>query len=239
MDRTKWQRLEEMLDRFGIKPIVAVVPDNRDAELRCDPPDFAFWQRVRDWQAKGWTIAMHGYQHRLRPVSGRLGVPLHNRSEFGGLPAQEQAEKIRRSWQLFALEGVSPTVWIAPAHAFDAATLNAIRAETPIRVISDGIARQVYYDAGFYWIPQQLWSLKERRSGVWTVCLHPNTMDGLRFAALDEALGGRFAGRVVSLQDIALRQRRKSMMDGIDGFLFWQRQRLSRLKRRLAGARRA
>ena len=33
MDIEKWQRLEEFLDRYGIKPLVGIIPDNQDASL--------------------------------------------------------------------------------------------------------------------------------------------------------------------------------------------------------------
>ena len=38
MDAEKWQRMEELLDRYGIKPLVGVSPDNRD--LSRFIPDF-------------------------------------------------------------------------------------------------------------------------------------------------------------------------------------------------------
>lgn len=38
MDAEKWQRMEELLDRYGIKPLVGVIPDNRD--LSRFIPDF-------------------------------------------------------------------------------------------------------------------------------------------------------------------------------------------------------
>ena len=48
---------------LGLRPILAVVPDNRDPKLVAGPPRADFWERVRGWQARGWTIALHGYQH--------------------------------------------------------------------------------------------------------------------------------------------------------------------------------
>lgn len=33
MDVKKWQRMEELLDQYGIKPLVGVIPDNLDSSL--------------------------------------------------------------------------------------------------------------------------------------------------------------------------------------------------------------
>jgi predicted deacetylase len=223
MDRRKWQLIEDLCDELGIKPIVAVVPDNRDSDLQYDTSDADFWNRVRSWQLKGWTIAMHGYQHLIHHTKSKLVLPFYQRSEFGGLTFDQQAEKIKQSWKIFATERVLPTVWIAPAHCFDLITLQAIQAETPINIISDGIARDQYYDQGFYWIPQQIWSLSNKQNGLWTVCLHPNTMTEYHIESLRLHLTGKFAGRIIPLSDVKLIQRNKSIADHWENFIFWRR----------------
>ena len=229
MDSRKWREVETLFDSAGIKPIVAVVPDNQDPYLRIDERDPLFWEKVRLWQAKGWSIAMHGYQHLMHPTKSKLILPFHERSEFAGLPLKEQANKIRCSWNMFSANGVEPTVWIAPAHCFDRRTLASIKAETPIRTVSDGIARNQYFEDGFYWIPQQLWSFAEKRTGLWTVCLHPNSMtvEDLRF--LRANVEGRYCGRIISLADVSLRDREKDFHDHWESFLFWQRHRINKV----------
>src|SRR5262245_41195137 len=73
-----WEGIEAHLDRHGVKPILAVVPDNLDPKLKVDPPRADFWDRVRGWQAKGYTIAIHGYQHvYVNRNPGIIGVT-HN-----------------------------------------------------------------------------------------------------------------------------------------------------------------
>src|SRR5712692_9292010 len=87
-----WQAVEDVLVEADIKPILAVIPDNQDDHLKIDPPNEAFWDRVRVWRDRGWTIAMHGYQHRY--VAAEPGiVGLFKYSEFAGVPAKEQAVK--------------------------------------------------------------------------------------------------------------------------------------------------
>ena len=230
LDAQKWRAVEALFDSTGIRPIVAVVPDNRDSHLVVDSPDPLFWDRVRSWQAKGWAIAMHGYQHLMHPTKSRLILPFYERSEFGGLPLEEQARKIKRSWETFCENGVGPTVWIAPAHCFDRVTLDAIRLETPIRTVSDGIARDQYYEYGFHWIPQQLWNFKEKRSGLWTVCLHPNSMTGEDLQSLQRNVETRYSGHIVPLSAVQLQQRALDFGDHLESFLFWQRRRISKAK---------
>lgn len=229
MDARKWKMFEDLFNGLGIKPLVAVVPDNCDPELQCAPPDALFWEKVRAWQGKGWTVAMHGYQHRMHPTRSKLVLPFYERSEFAGLSYELQAEKIRKSWSCFAEKGIAPTAWIAPAHCFDRLTLAAIRNETPIKIVSDGIARDQYYEDGFFWLPQQLWNLTEKSSGLWTVCLHPNTITEDQFAAFRTALEEHYISRITSVDKLVLHKRSKSLADRAYDVYFWQRHRAFKL----------
>jgi predicted deacetylase len=223
MDRAKWKLLETVLDRYGVKPIVAVVPDNQDEELMYGQRDPNFWHTVRKWAAKGWTVAMHGYRHLMHPTNASLLVPFYNRSEFAGLALEVQAAKIRSAWQLFLAQRVVPEIWVAPAHSFDALTLEAIGLETSIRVVSDGIAWNSYKEHGFHWIPQQLWRLAERKWGLWTVCLHPNQMTEQSIAALGEAINSGFQEKISCFKDVRLRHCRKSIPERLYHHYFWWR----------------
>ena len=214
-----------ILDELHIRPMVAVVPDNQDPVLQVDAPDPAFWERVRSWQAKGWTIGMHGYQHRFHYVDrDKLLMPFYDRSEFAGLSLAEQSAKIRASWEIFRREAICPNVWISPAHCIDAITLEALRFETPIRIISDGIARNSFDAHDFFWVPQQLWSLAPRVSGLWTVCLHPNSMSCADMDNFAKQLSSEYyRERTVSMDDVELAGRRRSVFDHIYARAFWGR----------------
>jgi predicted deacetylase len=220
MRRDSWSRVEAVLDAHHVQPIVAVIPDNRDPTLGFDPPEADFWQRVRSWASKGWTVGMHGYTHLMHGTQRAPMLPFYRRSEFAGLSLGEQADKIRASWQLFVANGIEPRVWVAPAHSFGALTLQALQRETPIRVISDGVAWDTYQEHGFHWIPQQLWSLAERPSGLWTVCLHPNTMDDASVTALDRALA-KFRSRITCVREVVLHSRAKSTLGRVYHAYFW------------------
>src|SRR3569832_1328545 len=120
IDWAAWDVFEKVLADNGVKPIVAVIPDNKDPEFRSGPADPRFWDRVRRWQTAGWGIGVHGFEYRcLSGDGGVMGV--NARSEFAGLPAAEQREKLARSLAVFSREGVKPDAWVAPWHSFGAA----------------------------------------------------------------------------------------------------------------------
>lgn len=168
-----WDRIEEVLLSTSCVPVIAVVPDNRDSSLSIGGGRADFWERVRKWQRLGWTIGLHGYQHRYVTADTGL-VGLNARSEFSGLPIAEQRQKINSALQVFAANGVEPSVWIAPAHSFDDATLSALY-DAGIRAISDGFFMSPVRWKDMTWVPQQLWRYRPMPMGIWTICYHPNS----------------------------------------------------------------
>jgi predicted deacetylase len=220
MDRIQWKKVEDTLDSFGIKPLVAVVADNQDPELMAGSTNPEFWDLVRAWQAKGWAIGMHGYTHVMHPTNAPQILPFYKRSEFSGLSYSQQAEKIRAAKAIFDSQGVRLDAWIAPAHCFDLVTLDAIRSNTEIRIISDGIATSVYYEMGFFWVPQQLWKFRKFPFGLWTVCCHPTMMSDSSYAKFSRDIAAN-ADRIVRFQDIELVRRRRTLLDRVAHALFW------------------
>jgi len=180
MDWRIWEKIEEHLVRRNVKPLLAVVPDNHDPSLQVNPPSPEFWDRVRTWQERGWTIALHGFQHRY--VSRNAGiVAVRKKSEFAGLPVEEQREKLERGREIFTREGVHARVWIAPGNTFDETTV-ALLPSVGIRVICDGYFRFPFVCArGLTWVPQQLFGFRPAPPGVWTVCYHHNLWSAEQF----------------------------------------------------------
>jgi peptidoglycan/xylan/chitin deacetylase (PgdA/CDA1 family) len=201
MDWSLWDEVEGLLLEAGVKPILAVIPDNRDPMLMVDPPSPVFWDRVRTWQARGWSIGLHGYQHTY--VNAEPGIlRLNQRSEFAGLSYEEQFEKLRKGLEVFEREGVHADAWVAPAHSFDWVTVSALAA-LGIRTISDGMALAPYRDPqGNVWIPQQFANMRAMPLGVWTYCYHlvdltPEAMVLFRMRLK------QLSPRMISLQDAA------------------------------------
>jgi predicted deacetylase len=195
-----WEEIESVLVERGIKPILAIVPDNRDPGLQVDPPAADFWEHVRAWEEWGWTIALHGFQHRY--VSQNAGlVAIRKKSEFAGLPADEQREKLRRGVEILQGEGTTPRVWIAPGNTFDATTV-ALLPEFGIRTICDGYFRFPYVSPNrMTWVPQQLFCFRPAPSGVWTVCYHHNAWTAAQVRKFREDVDD-YSANIASLEEV-------------------------------------
>jgi len=222
-DLSKWMKIASILDTHNIKPIVAIIPDNKDSSLFYSSLNNNFWDLVRSWKDNNWSIAMHGYNHIFHKVSRKkLIFPYYSRSEFAGLPIESQKYKIKNSLKLFNKNGISPTVWVAPAHSFDSITLEALKQETEINIISDGIAFHPYFSKDFYFIPQQIWDIKKRFFGTWTICLHPDTMsiqDIEKFRLKIKDLVEQ--RKITNLNEIDLYKRSKSIFESFYSLFFW------------------
>jgi len=165
--------VEEILVHIDVKPVLAVVPDNQDETLKVSEANTRFWDEVRAWQARGWTIGLHGYQHLYATHdSGLIGIK--KLSEFSGLSYADQQLKLRRALDIFEREGIIADVWVAPGHSFDETTLRVLH-DLGVRHVSDGFSLYPYVDSReMMWIPQQLWRFRRMPLGVWTICLHVN-----------------------------------------------------------------
>src|SRR5215471_9078010 len=85
MNWAVWPAIEAILVQNGVKPLLAVIPDNHDHLLNSCAAGKNFWNQVRSWRDRGWSIGLHGYQHRyVTRDSGIMGI--NRSSEFAGLP---------------------------------------------------------------------------------------------------------------------------------------------------------
>ena len=185
MNAMLWQRMECLLDKYGIRPMVGIIPANADSKQKIDSEDSMFWQKVFQWQEKGWAIALHGFDHCY--ISTDAGInPLWNRSEFAGVPLEMQKQKIRDGVAIIKSHGLTPKYFFAPSHTFDNNTLIALKEESDIRIVSDTIATRPYKQGEFLFIPQLGGHcVNMPLSGVYTFCFHPNTMTDVEFASLE------------------------------------------------------
>lgn len=221
MNWVVWNAVEAQLIRLNIRPILAVVPDNRDPALMVDLPRTDFWDRVRQWQALGWAIALHGYQHVYVNKDPGL-MQLTPQSEFAGLSYQEQEDKLKKGLAIFAEHGVRVDAWVAPSHSFDWVTVAILKA-LGIRIISDGLAFSPYRDSsGLTWVPQQFASMRPMPFGVWTFCYHHNNLSPRALAQFQRRME-QLAPRMISLPEAALMgNRQRSMADRlVSGFRYF------------------
>jgi predicted deacetylase len=208
-----WEHLRDMILESGIHPVLSVIPDNRDPDLSVSAPDPHFWQQMRAMEAAGATIALHGYRH-LCAQHGRSLVPLHRFSEFGGVAFEQQVQWIEAGLAILGNHGLKPRLWVAPRHGFDRATLRALR-QAGLAYLSDGFTRVPVRRSGVLWIPQQLWRPAEKATGLWTICIHPNTMTATDAAELQAFLRSQ-AVRFTSFERVI-----ETFAEGV--FPLWER----------------
>ena len=187
MDGGKWLQIEQTLDRYGVKPLVGVIPANADPQTMPCPEDGMFWTKVGRWQQKGWTVALHGYDHVCTTGQGGIN-PLWRRSEFAGVPLSGQKEKIKKGLAVFKANGITPRWFFAPSHTFDENTLTALLEQSTIRYVSDTMATRPYrMKNGIVVAPCQMGRFRDvPLSGYWTFCYHPNNMDDAQMQVFEQ-----------------------------------------------------
>ena len=65
-ENMNWDLMEKselLFEKYQIKPILGVIPNNQDNDLLTYPKRDNFWEQVRKWKNKGWEISMHGSTH--------------------------------------------------------------------------------------------------------------------------------------------------------------------------------
>lgn len=186
MDWEKFERLEALFEQYGIRPIIGVVPDNRDETLRIQEAREDFWERMRALQKRGWVIAQHGHTHvYVNKKSGLLGV--NPFSEFAGLPYREQYEKLKEGQEILKKQGIRTAMFMAPGHSFDRRTLRALKA-LGFTSVTDGYCSRPCRRGGLIFLPCTL-SEPRLPKRFDTLCLHSNGMGQAQFDALADFIG--------------------------------------------------
>lgn len=185
MNGEKWERIFAILDRHDIKPLIGIIPQNLDAQTRIKEENPDFWNKMQLLESKGYSIALHGLDHRCITDCGGIN-PVHRRSEFAGLSLDVQREKIRKGCEIFKYHGLNPKYFFAPSHTFDTNTLVALEKESEIRYICDTFKLYPYKCGNFIVIPQQMGSFRNPPlPGYWVFCFHPNNMSDTEFEVFE------------------------------------------------------
>lgn len=230
MNQDKWQRMEKILSDYSICPMVGVIPNNADDSLSVNNADPAFWCKVERWKIKGWTIALHGFDHCYVSTEGGLN-PMWRRSEFAGVPLDVQKEKIRRGIYILEQHNIKPQYFFAPSHTFDENTLIALKECSDIRIISDTVAMYPYRYKDFTFIPQFGGRcMNIPFDGIYTFCFHPNTMTELDFLRLEKFIRrhkSKFCGfDQLNLQHLG----NKRLFDKIFSYLYFLQRKIRNIK---------
>jgi hypothetical protein len=176
MDWEKFTQIELVLDKNNIKPVLGIIPLNKDSELLSYPRTKKdFWDRVRKWKAKGWEIAMHGTYHVYDNVcelkQDYLGYG--GNTEFAGHTLERQIQKIKIGLKKFRDENINPRCFFAPNHTFDSNTLIALK-KLGIFEILDGYGLAPYEKYNMKFIPQLFYKTFSIPFGIQSFQIHVN-----------------------------------------------------------------
>ena len=182
MNWSKFNQGIELLKKYDIKPLLGIVPDNKDENLSIDNYCDEFFDIMVEYQKEGYIFAQHGYTHIYETVdSGVLGI--NNFSEFAGLSYEIQNNKIQNGKKILEEKGIKSNIFMAPGHSFDLNTIKALR-ENGFDYITDGMSDRVYIRNEMTFIPCTLRSWN-KLSGVDTICIHTNVMNDNSFRNLE------------------------------------------------------
>ncbi len=190
MDWERFLKFKALLDRYQVKPLIGVVPDNRDQGLmkqnssQSAPTDF--WAYVKGLQKEGWVIAMHGCYHIYTTQQGGM-FPLNDFSEFAGLSLEKQRELIREGKRIFKEKGLPAELFMAPAHSYDRNTLRILK-EEGFCALTDGFGDSPYRFRGldFYPISFMLSRTLQKKKGYSTMVVHTNTISEKELGQYEE-----------------------------------------------------
>ena len=208
MKREKWDRVEAILDKYDVKPIVGIIPDSRDEEFAKNGEIPLFWESyAARWQEKGWIIAQHGLHHTLSKTV---------RTEYEGKPYDEQKGNIEEGYAILKSHGIEPVCFFAPAHTFDDNTVKACAESGHFDFISDGVAVYPYKYLGMMFLPNIFDTPhKILPFGVYTFIFHPNNMEESDYEYLESFLSANREGFDASASDILqmYKNRKRSVFD--------------------------
>ena len=217
MDWVKFHRFEKMLDKYGICPLIGVVPENKDPKLKgadgLRNPAFDNEEAYKNWldakQKQGWMIAMHGYDHVYVTKQGGL-FPLNDFSEFAGVAYAKQKEKLEQGVHRLEKLGIKPEIFMAPGHSFDKNTLRALK-ECGFRFVTDGFGDAPYLREGLIFLPISFLRKQElkKENGVTTFVVHTWDMSEEEFRWYEDLFANQ-RERILdyrSLTDLPARER--------------------------------
>ena len=220
MNINNWLRVETLLDKYNVKPLVGIIPDCVDNDLLKYGSDDSFWTKtIGRWKSKNYSFAMHGYQHKFESSCGGIN-PVNNYSEFAGLPFDVQNDKIKKAVSILNDKKISTNVFFAPAHTFDKNTLIAL-SKNGFDIISDTIANSSYSECGFTFVPVQSGKVRKLPFKEVTFCYHPNIMTDSDFTDLESFLA-KYSKKLYPFP-LTKSKRRKSLLDRVFSKMYFSR----------------
>ena len=168
------KKSELLFEEYGIKPILGVIPNNKDNELLSYSKKNNFWEQVRNWRDKGWEIAMHGYTHVYDKICKNEDYFNYGGgSEFCGHTLETQISRIKNGLQKFKNEKIKIRSFFAPNHTYDKNTFIALK-NFRINEVIDGYGLMPYIENDIKFIPQLFYKVFALPFGIQTLQIHLN-----------------------------------------------------------------
>ena len=169
---------ELLFDKYSIKPILGVIPINRDKEFLAFPNRNDFWDKVRKWRDKGWEIAMHGSTHVYDRMCKKSDDFFNygGGSEFFGHPLEVQTSRIENGLKKFRQEKIKIRTFFAPNQTYDKNTFIALK-KCGIKQVIDGYGVMPYTENDIKFVPNLFNKVTMLPFGIQSTKIHLNDWD--------------------------------------------------------------
>jgi len=171
-------KLESLFDNHSIKPVLGVIPNNRDEDFLSFPRNDNFWDQVRKWQDKGWEIVQHGDTHIYDRLCSKKSdyFEYGGGSEFFGHPLNVQEKRIKNGLEKFKREKINIRSFFAPNQTYDENTFIALK-NCGISEVIDGYGLMPYTEKNIKFIPQLFEKVVLLPFGIQSTKLHLHIWD--------------------------------------------------------------
>ena len=171
-------KLESLFDDYSIKPVLGVIPNNRDEDFLSFPRKDNFWDQVRKWQDKGWEIVQHGDTHIYDRLCSKKSdyFEYGGGSEFFGHPLDVQEKRIKNGLEKFKREKINIRSFFAPNQTYDENTFIALK-NCGISEVIDGYGLMPYTEKNIKFIPQLFEKVVLLPFGIQSTKLHLHIWD--------------------------------------------------------------
>lgn len=226
MKKNNWEKIEKILDKYNIKPIVGIIPNCKDKEFKKYPIIESFWEDYAlKWQQKQWIIAQHGLNHDLDE---------NIRTEYRGKTYEEQKNNLIQGNRILKEHNIQPICFFAPAHTFDDNTIKACVDLKYFKFISDGVAIYPYKYNNMFFLPNIFDTPhKILPFGIYTFVFHPNNMVESDYKYLEKFIISNIDNFDINLNDILekYKNREKNIFDKFILFLINTMRKIKGIKR--------
>lgn len=173
MDWDMWDKADQILRQYSVKPLIGVVPDCKDPELNLMEERKDFWEYIKALQKEGYIVAMHGYQHIYdKQCRGMINTGYN--TEFAGHSYKVQYEKIKNGKRILMEHGIWTDIFFAPSHSYDDNTLKALH-ECGFKYISDGKSLKAIYRHNVMCVPCRTGGIPIiHKHGLYIAVFHTN-----------------------------------------------------------------